>query len=462
MSIVMLPRPAVTAPLPWTPPIPEVFNLDNDVRCYAQHLPGQHVAHIRVHLGIDLNAEPAGCDGIAAVLADCLRRGTASLTADEFSAALAEAGIAWSTAVDHTGPSIICQMPASQLDTALDLIADALAAPRLDPQQVALAVQLHAAKLAQAGADAQTRAMVELPGLVLDPATRAGRPADGTLGTAAEITAEAIAAFHANRLRAARTAVVIAGDLTGCDVAATVEASLGDWSTPAPDAALGTALDFPYAPVLPHAPTALLIGQPGAEQTHLLLAASTISRHHPDWPALATAVQILGAPVTGRIDARLRQERGDTYGIRATLPALTATSGQLALSGYVAGASTTAVTTDLLTLLGEARDGFTPAECARAQEALLGQLPLAYEHAELVAATIADLHTHRLLDDFYARALDRIRDMTPDDINRAYRDHVDPSRLSVATVGDPTCLEALGEHLPMPITHVWTGATWPA
>lgn len=447
MPINTLPRPVVTAPGPWAPPMPDRFTLSNGVRVCALHMPGQAVATVHVHLGIDLHTEPAGCDGIATIMTNCLHLGAGSQPYEEFTAALAEFAIDWSTDVDHTGPSVVCRMPSSRLDAALELIAEALAVPHLDPTDVSAACEVHTADLAHFDVDAPTRAERELPALIFDPATRDGRPADGTPDTVSAITPGMVTEFHRVRLCSDRLTLVIAGDLTGIDVPTLAEACIGNWST----SSRRDSHTHPHMPTI-REPVALLISQPGTPQTHLTFAAPTISRHHPDWPALATALHILGAPAVGRLDAHLRQAEGHTYGVTASLPALTAASGQARISASVAGNHTVNAANDLLNLLHDAahHDEFTKSECERAKSALLGTLPLTYEHAELAAEALTDQLTHDLPSDFYTETLTRIRYLTPDDITHAYRTHLQLNELRLAAIGIPEALDDLEHEMSLP------------
>ena len=89
------PRPAVAPPARWRFPVPQRHRLDNGVTVFLHHLPGQHVATVICHLGIPADAEPEGCEGIAAVMAASLFAGTQGITARRFELEAAAAGITW-------------------------------------------------------------------------------------------------------------------------------------------------------------------------------------------------------------------------------------------------------------------------------------------------------------------------------------------------------------------------------
>jgi predicted Zn-dependent peptidase len=440
--LTTLSRPALAPPRPWSAPGARRVATDGGPAVVVHDLPGQHVATVQVHLGIGLQTEPEGADGIATVMAATLEHGSSQGSAQEFTDHLAACGIGWSTETDHTGPRIICHVPATRLGPALALISEALCDPALRPADIAQQTQLLCGRIAQTSADAAARAMREVPGIIFDTATRAGRPADGTLGTLQRLTPHAVTEFHrAHGTGAAGAVVSIAGDLGGIDVEGQVADAFSSWQTPA--------LAAPPTRLVPSEPGALLCEQPGAAQTYLLLAASTIRRDHPDWPALAVAAYILGAPITGRLDARLREERGYSYGMRAACTALHPHHGLFLAQGAVAAEATAAALDDLLTVVRTARDeGFTAAECAAAREGFTASMPLRYENAALVAAQTTHLLTHGLPDDFITQTLEIVRGLSRQEINDAFRQHLDPDRLSLIAVGDPALQAPLAEHLP--------------
>lgn len=452
-GVATLPRPAVAPPAPWSAPTPRQHATDHGPAVIVHHLPGQHVATIQIHLGVDLRAEPGGADGIAAVTAATFQHGGTTGSADDFADRIAAYGIDWSTKTDHTGPAITCHLPATELAPALELITEAICDPSLRPADVAAQTQLQCGQIAQAGVDGAARAWRELSGVVYDPDTRAGRPADGTVDTLQQLTPHAVTAFHRD-YAAARTAnaiVSIAGDLTGVDLDRLTSGIIRPWHTSNGTAPVHGSVDgfgaWPAARLRP-APAAVFVEQPGAPQTYLMLAAPTIPRSHVDWPALAVAVHILGAPITGRLDAALREDNGYSYGIHTALTALLPADGVFLTHGAVAADATQVALDDLQAIIRSAHDdGFTDAECAAARDGICASMPLLYENAALVAAQATELAAHGLPHDFFTQTLQVIRELSTEDINDAFWCHLNPDRLSLIAVGDPTQRPTLTEHI---------------
>jgi predicted Zn-dependent peptidase len=427
------PRPVLTPPAPWRFPAPRRHRLDNGVTLLAHHMPGQHVATVTCHLGIPASAEPDGRDGIAAVMAASLGTGSESISAREFEQRAAAAGITWKASPGWTGPAVTLELPARQLPAALDLLYWAVAEPAFDPAEAAGQVQLAAAGAAAPG----TRVFQELPAAIYGDESRAGRPAEGTLATVAQLTPDMIARFYDEQVRPAATTIVIAGDLTGLDAPKLAGEAFAVWRDNRP---AGGGVPQP-GPVLRRQPAAVLVDQPGAVQTQLLLAAPVPGRGHPGWNALQVAARILGAPLTGRLDARVRERSGDSYTVQAGLTELVPGTGLLLVTGAVDGPATPGTLADIKDILAAPlRDGFTPDEHAAAAGALAGMLPLAYETPAALAAITADLAACGLPPDYLDVLLDDIAGLTAEVVNGAYKSHLGPEQLTLIAVGDAAVL----------------------
>ena len=444
--LALQPRPAVAPPAPWRFPVPRQHRLDNGVAVLAHHMPGQHVATVICHLGIPATAEPDGCAGIAAVMADCLGTGAQHLPARQFELRSAAAGITWTSSAGWLGPAITLELPARQLPAALDLLALALAEPALDPTETASRIQLAAAGVAAAAAAPEARVLQELPAALYGDGCRAGRPAEGTLASLAQLTPDMIARCYDSQVRPATTTIVIAGDLTGLDTATLAGQALAGWADDRPTG------HRPQAGPLPcRQPAAVLVNQPGAVQTQLLLAAPVPGRGQPGWTALQVAARILGAPLTGRLDAQVRERSGHSYGLSAGLTELIPGNGLLLVTGAVDGPATPSVLAAINDILAApAREGFTPVEHTTAATAITRTLPLACETPGTLAALTAGLAACVLAPDYLDLLLDGITGLTTQALNSACQSYLSPGQLTLIAVGDAAALAGPLQELAAP------------
>src|SRR5206468_2718680 len=123
----------------------------------------------------------------------------------------------------------------------------------------------------------------------------------------------------------------------------------------------------------------VVVDRPGAVQTMLALAVPAVGKSAPELPALTVGAYVVGGGMESRIMTVLREEKGYTYGIRATVQS-ERYDGRLVVSGSVQTDVTGPAVDDLVDILRTfAADGIDEAERVPAVEQLAGRAPLNYE-----------------------------------------------------------------------------------
>lgn len=228
-----LARPNVVAPQPYSLPTPTRFRLSNGAKGLAYDLPGQYVLSVRMAIPMPLRVEPREVEGVATIMARTLDEGTARHTSVAFARLLERRGVAIGCGVGDSGLSVELDVAKHNLAYGLDLLRQCLAEPAFPEDEVARQIATRLAEIEQERSVASHRAAAEFAATFFDPDARAARPVGGTADTVAAISREAVVAFHARHVAPAEATVVVAGDLAGLDVVSEVEATLGQWQTPA-------------------------------------------------------------------------------------------------------------------------------------------------------------------------------------------------------------------------------------
>lgn len=424
------PPPAVAPPARWRFPDPREHRPGNGVTVLAHHMPGQHAAVVTCRLAIPAAAEPAGCDGIAAVMAASLLTAAGGLPARQFAERAAASGITWTAEAGWAGPAVTLELPAREIAAAMDLLRLALAEPALDPEDVSAQARLAADGIKAAAASPAGRLLQELPAAVYGDGSRAGRPAAGTLATVTRLTPAAITRFYESWVRPATVTIVIAGDLDGLDVAALATEAFATWRDDRP---AGDGYKPAPAPLPRRHPAAILVSQPEAAQAQLLLAAPVPGRAHPAWPALHVAARIL--------DAQVRAHAGADGGLTARLTELMPGSGFLLVAGAVdAPAVPAALAAASAALTAPPADGFSDAETMAAAEAVARMAPLACETPAALAAAAASLAASGLDPGYPGRVLDAVAALTAVAVTTACKGHLGQQRLTLAAACDPAAV----------------------
>ncbi|MFD7601513.1 M16 family metallopeptidase [Streptomyces mirabilis] len=396
------PQPQAGQPKPWAFPAPERGTLDNGLTVLRCHRPGQQVVAVEVLLAAPLEAEPAGLDGVATIMARAFSEGTDKLSAEEFAAELERCGATLDAHADHPGVRLSLEVPVSRLPKALGLLADALRAPAFAESEVERLVRNRLDEIPHETANPARRAAKELSKELFPATSRMSRPRQGTEETVQKIDSTAVRAFFDKHVRPATSTAVIVGDLTGVDLDALIAETLGDWTG-------SSAEPRPVPPVAADDNgRVIIVDRPGAVQTQLLIGRVGADRHDRVWPAQVLGTYCLGGTLTSRLDRVLREEKGYTYGVRAFGQVLRAAPdgtgiAMLAISGSVDTPNTGPALDDLWKVLRTlAAEGLTDAERDVAVQNLVGVAPLKFETAAAVAGTLADQVEQYLPDDYQA------------------------------------------------------------
>ncbi|MFJ5268845.1 M16 family metallopeptidase [Streptomyces sp. NPDC088358] len=435
------PQPQAGRPKPWAFPAPERGTLDNGLTLLHCDRPGQQVVAVEVLLAAPLEAEPAGYDGIATIMARAFSEGTDKLSAEEFAAELERCGATLDAHADHPGVRLSLEVPVSRLPKALGLLADALRAPAFTESEIERLVRNRLDEIPHESANPARRAAKELSRELFPATSRMSRPRQGTEETVQKIDAAGVRAFYDRHVRPATSTAVIVGDLTGVDLDGLLAETLGAWTG-------SSAEPRPVPPVTADdTGRVIIVDRPGAVQTQLLIGRVGSDRHDRVWPAQVLGTYCLGGTLTSRLDRVLREEKGYTYGVRAFGQVMrSAPDGtgiaMLAISGSVDTPNTGPALDDLWKVLRTlAADGLTDAERDVAVQNLVGVAPLKFETAAAVAGTLADQVEQYLPDDYQATLYQQLAATGTVEATAAAVSAFPVDRLVTVLVGDATQIE---------------------
>ena len=422
-----LPRPAIAPAAVWTFPTPRRARLSNGIEMMIFELPGQHVISAHLVLDVPLNAEGRDIEGVATICARTLDEGTLRHDGDEFAELLETEGAGFGIDLSLSGLQAVLDVPASHLDRALELFAEAVTEPSLADRDVNRHVQLRLAEIEQAQANSSQIASIAFRAAIFEETRRAARMNGGEPETVRQVTPDAVSAFHHDHFGPAGTTLILAGDFAE-DPIAGAERSLGSWRN---NDQRRVVAEEPAAGIR----RMVLIDRPGAVQADVRLGGFGIDRLDPRWSAISVASYAMGGAFLSRLNAILREEKGYTYGVRMNFGPLR-TGGSFAVQGSFRTevvADALAITRELITV---DQAPFTSQEVDDAVAYFTGVSPLRYATADGVADQAATQILAELPEDYVDRSLALLRSVTPDAATEAYRSVVNPDELTLVVVGD--------------------------
>jgi len=269
-----------------------------------------------------------------------------------------------------------------------------------------------------------------------------GHWAGGTEESVAKTTRDDLARFHAEHWRPGAAELVVVGDVDVATLRPVLEGVFAGWK--------GVEPTRPAAAQAPEAHRrAVLVEKKGASQTFLILGMPGIARSDPDYVTAQVLFQVLGGGSSSRLFRDLREEKGYTYGLSARESAQRL-GGVSYLGGGVRADATGQAIRDLLEQVKALREVPVPAtELADAQGGLVNALPGDFATAAGTASRLAEQVVYALPDDWWVRLPERLRSVTPAEVQRVAGRLLDTGRLVTVLVGDPDVVPAQVAGLPL-------------
>jgi zinc protease len=422
-------RPVATAPRPYRFPDVVRHELPNGLGVWLVPLADREL--VSVHLLTDAGAatEDEAQAGVAALTAQLLVTGTRRLDAAAFAETTERLGIdvgsesSWDSA--RAGFSALGQ----HLEAGLDLLAEMLTEPRLDEGEFDRIKAERLNDILQARADPGRLADESFLREVYAEGVPYGRLSAGRPETVEPLTVADVRAFHAGRYAPNVADVIIAGAFEPDAALAAVERRLGAWSGSGPG-------HRTLRPEQRGARRIVVVDRPGSVQSELRVGHLGIDRQDPRYFPALVMVALLGGVFGSRLNLRLREELGYTYGARCSLDPRRAV-GPFTATAAVQTEVTTDAVRELIGQLERIREEPPgDAELAAVRDYLVGIFPLRFETTAGIAAAIEPLAVYDLPDEWWHAYRSRLEAVTPDEVHAVARELIRPEEALILVVGD--------------------------
>ena len=269
---------------------------------------------------------------------------------------------------------------------------------------------------------------------------RASASVDEQIAAVGRATLAEVQAVHRDFYGASQGEMAIVGDFDAQATVKVLDECFGNWKSPAAYARISSDnFDVP--------PLRRDINTPDKESGVFSARLNLdLSSDDADYPALELANTIFGdGGLKSRLRDRIRQKDGLSYGGASSLAVSdTDRASSFGISAIAAPQNLKKLEAAIRQELARAlKDGFTAAEVAGAKSGLLQQrLQNRAQDALLASGWASYLYLGRTFA--WSREFeDRLKALTPAQVNAAFRKAIDPARLSVVTAGDQDKAAAL-------------------
>ena len=385
--------------------------------------------HFRGGTSLDL----PGKRGAVNLMTALIEEGAGEMDAQGFATARDALAAQFSFSSGLDGVGVSAQFLTENRDQAVDLLRQALTAPRFD---------VDAVERVSGQVLAGLRAAEQDPGSIADKLARArsygdhpyGSMGDGTIDSVTALTRDDIVAAHQGSMARDRIYVAAAGDISPTD--------------------LGLLLDNLLSGLpetgLPQPPRAVLLEKGGVKvqpfpgpQSVVLFGHGGIAFDDPDFFAASVMNDILGGGrFTSRLMNEVREKRGLTYGIGTGLASMNLSEefmGQFSASNDKVAEAIEVIRAEWAKL---ATDGVTEAELDAAKTYMTGSYPLRFDGNGTIAGILVGMQVMGMPIDYPKTRNAKVDAVTLDDIRRVAARLMQPDNLFFMVVGEPVGLTA--------------------
>jgi zinc protease len=430
------PPPAAPRPLAVAPP--QEARLANGLRVVVAERRGLPLVSAQVLVLTGAEADPPGREGLAALTAGLLTRGTRQRSAPALAAAAESLGGTLDSGASWHRSSVGTTVTTPQLGAALALLAEVVRTPAFAPAEIE---RLRAETLDGITVDRTQPGSVA--GLavqrLLHGSGTYGAPVQGSPASLPRLKRGDVVALHSRHYRPDNAVLVLAGDITLAQARALAERHFGRWRAATRPAAAPAALPATAAASGP--PLALLdLGDSG--QAAVVLALPAPPAGQPDDAAGAVTNAVLGGGYSSRLNQEIRIRRGLSYGAGSAL-AQRRHGGVLSLQAQTKNESAAEVLGLLHAQLDSLMATEVPAaELSARQATLIGGFSRSVETGEGLVEQLSRLLAAGQPPTALNGRIAALQAVTAAEVQRYARQQFAPDRRRAAVAGDVKRFEA--------------------
>ena len=363
---------------------------------------------------------------LADLTGDLMKEGTATRSAEDIAREAASMGGSLNIGIGEDQSNVSGQVLSEYGTELLALIADVTLNPAFPESELERlkADRVRQVSMAHTSAQAVTQEKFRA---VMYPDHPYGRlfPTEEQLQG---YTLDQIHGFYDQNFGAARSRLYVTGVFDEQAMREAIEEAFGGWKEGSPPI---TNVPHPVTGRAVH-----VVDRPGAPQSTIAVGLPTIDPSQEDFVALQVTNALLGGSFASRITANIREDKGYTYSPMSQVSTRyrDATWLEMAdVSTAVTGASLDEIFYEVQRLQDEPP---SEEELRSIQNYLAGIFVLQNSSRGGIVGQLAYMRLHGLPDDYLETYVDRIYEVTPEEVQRIMRDYIRAEDMLLVVTGD--------------------------
>lgn len=365
--------------------------------------------------------------GVTSVLGAMLGNGTTSIPKDAFNEEIDYLGAQLN--LGFNGGFASCLSKYSE--RILELMADAIINPLLTEEEF----EKEKVKLIEnmKNNDKNPDVIAGRVGSALSYGTQNAYGEYSTEETINNIKFSDIKAYRSMYINPSNSYLVVVGDVDFKTVEKQVKKYFSDWT-------LDVTVDAPITPANPNVPYTQInfVDVPGATQSNISVTNNVdLKMNDDDYHAALITNEILGGGGEGYLFLNLREQHGYTYGAYSSLGANRYGMSRFNASAKVRNAVTDSAIVEVLKEIKRINTEPVSPEVLRDVKAkYTGNFVMALERPQTIANYALNIKLNDLPKDFYSTYLQKINDVTAEDVTRAAQKYMKPDNARIVIIGN--------------------------
>ena len=180
----------------------------------------------------------------------------------------------------------------------------------------------------------------------------------------------------------------------------------------------------------------LFVDKPGSVQAQVRIGKAGVKRKNSDYLAIRLANTILGGGFASRLNDRIRDDLGLTYGVGSLVDARRA-QGPILISTFTRNSKVREIIDESISILEKFyEEGVTEKEVEQAKGLMKGKFPRSIETAERLTFNLMYLRFHGISDDYLSDFIQNVEALDEAEINRIIKKYFNPQDLKILVFGD--------------------------
>ena len=421
-------KPSASVELNFILPEVENFKLNNALDVIF--VKRSHLPILRLNLVINggTKTDPIHKKGLANLFTLMIDEGAGEYNGLELMDEFDMLGTNFDLSCNNDGVYIGLRSLSENADRSIELFSKVVTKPHFDDISFAREKRKVLTRMIQLKDDPEEIASSVFEYIVLGKEDPYSYPIIGYEDDINNISIEDIKSFYKSYFVPNNSALIAVGDISKEELAEKLNYYLRNWNP--------KVLDIEsYKSKAKESPGIFLIHKEDSVQSEIRIGHISKKRDEHDYFPRTLLNNILGGQFSSRINLNLREDKGYTYGAFSRFNyfkecAFFYTSTSVGIE------STGNAVKEIIKELNLIREGVKENELEFAQLSTIGKYPASFETNQQIAHNLTTKYLYDLPNDYFQTYLERIRDVSREQVNKSAKDHIHTDKLVILVVGD--------------------------